>query len=76
MRLLHTFTVAETPHRCPEAADLIVEPDCYKERKKALPLLRRLFPFLPETDKPLSWPTRGGRARTTPETPRHLKTTE
>jgi len=76
MRLLHTFTVAEMPHRCPEAAALIVEPDCYKERKKALPLLRKFFPFLPETDKPLSWPTHGGRARSTPETPRHLKTTE
>jgi len=76
MRLLHMFTVAEMPTRCPEAAKLFVEPDCYKERKKVLPLFRRLFPFLPETDKPLSWPTRGSRARTTLETPRHLKTTE
>ena len=75
MRLLHTYTVAEIPRLCPEAARLMVAPDCYKERKRVPPLFHKLFPFLSVTDNPISWSTRGG-ARTTPKTPRRIKPTE
>jgi hypothetical protein len=35
----------------------------YKERKRAGATFKKLFPFLPKTERPLSWPTKGGRRK-------------
>lgn len=61
MRLLHHFTLREMPACCPEAWKAFEGYDWYKERRRSLATFRRLFPFLPGDDLPVSWPTKGGR---------------
>jgi hypothetical protein len=34
-----------------------------KERKRAGAAFKKLFPFLPKTERPLSWPSQGGRGK-------------
>jgi hypothetical protein len=57
MRLLHCSTLKEMP---PEALSRYRSADWYRERKNAKRVFHRLFPFLPSTDRPLAWPTKGG----------------
>jgi hypothetical protein len=61
MRLLHRFTLAEMPRRCPEAWRAFDGFDWYKERKRAGAMFGKLFPFLSRDDHPRSWPTKGGK---------------
>jgi len=63
MRLLHHFTLREIPKGCPNAWKAFEGYDWYKERKRAGATLRKLFPFLPKSERPLSWPTKGGRSK-------------
>jgi hypothetical protein len=63
MRLLHRFTLRQMRDYCPEAWKAFEGYDWYKERKRARMTFRRLFPFLPATENPLSWPTKGGRSK-------------
>jgi hypothetical protein len=63
IRLLHHFTLKEVAKYHPEAAKAFAGYDWYKERKRAGKTFTRLFPFLPKSERPLSWPTRGGRGR-------------
>lgn len=63
MRLLHRFTLRQMRDCCPEAWKALEGYDWYKERKRVRVTFRRLFPFLPATENPLSWPTKGGRSK-------------
>jgi hypothetical protein len=63
MRLLHNFTLREMPKSCPEAWRAFAGFDWYKERKRAGITFRKLFRFLPKAERPLSWPTKGGRSK-------------
>jgi hypothetical protein len=63
MRLLHHFTLREMPKRCPEASKAFEGYEWYKERKRARMTFQKFFPFLPETERPLSWPTKGGHSK-------------
>ncbi len=63
MRLLHRHTLRMMRTKCPETVRAFAGYDWYKERKRAGQMFRKLFPFLPKDEKPLSWPTRGGRSR-------------
>jgi len=60
MRVLDTLTFAD--NRFPGPLKDRGEKHCYAARKLAFKRFRELFPFLPKRDKPLSWPTRGGRS--------------
>jgi hypothetical protein len=62
MRLLHNFTLGEIPNYCPDAWKAFAGFDWYKERKRAGIILQKLFPFLLKVERPLSWPTKGGRS--------------
>jgi len=62
-RLLHRLRRREMEVKCPEAWKLYGKSECYKERKRAGEMFRRLFPFLSKSERPLSWPTKGGRSR-------------
>jgi hypothetical protein len=57
MRVLHEFTFAD--HRFPKALKNRGEKHCYAARKCAAKKFRELFPFLPQSDKPRSWSTKG-----------------
>jgi hypothetical protein len=63
MRLLHQFRLSEIPNACPEGWKLYRKREWYKERKRAGEMFRRLFPFHSRSERPLSWPTKGGRSR-------------
>jgi len=63
MRLLHIFTLSEMRERCPEAWKAFAGFEWYKERKRAGITFQKLFPFLPKDERPLSWPTKGGRSK-------------
>jgi hypothetical protein len=63
MRLLHHFTLREMPRSCRDAWKAFAGYDWYKERKRAGTTFRKFFPFLPKTERPLSWPTKGGRSK-------------
>lgn len=63
MRLLHQFTLKEVMEHCPEAAKAFAGYEWYKERKRALLIFRRLFPFLQKIERPKSWLTKGGRCK-------------
>jgi hypothetical protein len=62
MRLLHCYTLSEMPLKCPAAWCAFAGFDWYKERKRAAKTYLELFPFLPKSDLPLSWPTKGRRS--------------
>jgi hypothetical protein len=63
MRLLHAWKLRDMPAKCPEAWKLYGKREWYKERKRADEMFHRLFPFLSKSERPLSWPTKGGRSR-------------
>jgi hypothetical protein len=63
LRLLHRFTVRELRTMVPAAWKLYARREWYKERKRAGAKFHALFPFLPKTDRPLAWQTKGGRGR-------------
>ena len=63
LRLLHQFQLSEMAEACPTAWKLYRKREWYKERKRAGEMFRRLFPFLSKSERPLSWPTKGGRSR-------------
>jgi hypothetical protein len=58
MRLLHRSTLKKM---FMEALNRYRSADWYRERKNANRDLHRLFSFLPDTEFPLSWPTKGGK---------------
>jgi hypothetical protein len=61
MRNLNRYTFAD--HRFPKACKERGEKYCYAARKAALGTYRTLFPFLPAGEKPIHWPTKGGRSK-------------
>jgi len=63
MRLLHQFRLRDLPKAAPMAWKLYAKRDWYKERKRAGEMFHRLFPFLSRSERPLSWPTKGGHSR-------------
>jgi hypothetical protein len=63
MRLLHRLRRREMAVKCPEAWKLYGKREWYKERKRAGETFHRLFPFLSKSERPLNWPTKGGRSR-------------
>ena len=63
MRLLHRLRRREMAAKCPEAWKLYGKREWYKERKRAREMFHRLFPFLTKSERPLSWPTKGGRSK-------------
>ena len=63
MRLLHEFRLRDLSTECPKAWTLYGKRECYKERKRAGEMFHRLFPFLAKSERPLNWPTQGGRSR-------------
>jgi hypothetical protein len=63
MRLLHQWALRELPNAAPVAWNLYRKREWYKERKRAGEMFRRLFPFLSKSDRPLNWPTQGGRSK-------------
>lgn len=63
MRLLHHFALREMPAKAPAAWRQFAKREWYKERKRAGEMFHKLFPFLPATDQPISWRTKGGRSR-------------
>jgi len=63
MRLLHRFRLGEMRERFPAGWKAFAGFEWYKERKRAGATFKTLFPFLPKTERPLSWPTKGGRSK-------------
>jgi len=63
MRLLHRFRLGEMRERFPAGWKAFAGFEWYKERKRAGATFKKLFPFLPKTERPLSWPTKGGRSK-------------
>ena len=63
MRLLHQLRLRDMPLANAAAWKLYGKREWYKERKRAGEMFRRLFPFLGKEDRPLSWPTKGGRSK-------------
>ncbi len=63
LRLLHRFRLGEMRERFPAGWKAFAGFDWYKERKRAGATFKKLFPFLPKTERPLSWPTKGGRSK-------------
>jgi hypothetical protein len=63
MRLLHHFRFRDLPKTAPSAWNRYQKREWYKERKRAGEMFRKLFPFLSKSERPLSWPTHGGRSR-------------
>jgi hypothetical protein len=57
----HSFTSIE--REFPDAWKRYRSADWPRAREKAGTIFRQLFPFLPGEDKPLHWPTVGGRAK-------------
>lgn len=62
MRLLHHYSLGQMPVKSPKAWKLYAKREWYKERKRARAMFHQLFPFLPATDQPISWRTKGGRS--------------
>ena len=62
MRLTNAYPHTSMTACCPEAATFYGENNWPRSRKKADRVFRDLFPFLPESDKPIHWKTAGGRA--------------
>src|SRR5438552_8449246 len=62
MRLMNAYPHTSMGLYCPEAATSYTETNWPRSRKKAGRVFRDLFPFLPESDKPIHWKTAGGRA--------------
>jgi hypothetical protein len=62
MRLMNAYPYTSMASRCPEASTSYGKTDWPRSRKKAGRVFRDLFPFLPASDKPIHWPTAGGRA--------------
>jgi len=60
MRLLHHYTLAEMPTRCPEAWKLYGRRKWYDARKQARRTYKTIFPY---DDTPLCWSTQGERNR-------------
>ncbi|MBI5388139.1 MAG: hypothetical protein HZA90_26030 [Verrucomicrobia bacterium] len=63
MRLLHRFTLREMQEKCVEACKAFGGYEWYKERKRALQTFHKLLPFLSSSERPLAWPTKGGRSK-------------
>lgn len=63
MRLLHEFRLSEVRNACPTAWKLYGKREWYKERKRAGEMFHQIFPFLATSERPLNWPTRGGRGK-------------
>jgi hypothetical protein len=63
MRLLSFATLREMPEKYPDAWKAFEGYDWYKERKRARSTFLRFFPFLPKSDLPLSWGTKGRRSK-------------
>jgi len=63
MRLLHRFRPGEIRERFPAGWKAFAGFEWYKERKRAGATFKKLFPFLPKAERPLSWPTKGGRGK-------------
>jgi hypothetical protein len=63
MRLLHRFRLSGLPVACPKAWKRYGKREWYKERKRAGEMFHKLLPFLSKSERPLSWPTKGGRSR-------------
>jgi hypothetical protein len=57
MRALHVYTFSD--HRFPQVFKQRGDKHCYAGRKLALTKFRELFSFLPDSEKPISWQTRG-----------------
>jgi hypothetical protein len=63
MRLLNRFRLRDLSATCPKAWKRYGKREWYKERRRAGEMFRRLFPFLRMEERPLSWPTKGGRSK-------------
>ena len=63
MRLMNAYPYTRMTRCCPEAATFYATVDWPRSRQKAGRFFRELFPFLPESDKPIHWRTAGGRGR-------------
>jgi hypothetical protein len=63
MRLMNAHPYTSMMACCPDAATFYGKTDWPRSRKKAEMVFRDLFPFLPESDKPIHWKTAGGRTR-------------
>lgn len=63
MRLLHQWRLGEMPDARPDAWKRYRKREWYKERQRAGDTFRKLSPFHGKTERPLSWPTQGGRSR-------------
>ncbi len=63
MRLLHHCRLRDIAGNCPEGWRIYGRREWYKERKRAGEMFHRLFPFLPRSERPLNWETKGGRSR-------------
>ena len=63
MRLLHQFSKGEMEKKSLEAWKRYENREWYKERKRAGEMFHRLLPFLSKPERPLNWPTQGGRSR-------------
>jgi hypothetical protein len=63
MRVLRHFRLGEMRERFPAGWKAFAGFEWYKERKRARATFKKLFPFLPKTERPLSWPTKAGRGK-------------
>lgn len=63
MRLLHQFCLRDLPQGCPKAWKLYGKREFYKERKRSGVMFHRLFHFLAPAERPLHWPTKGGKSK-------------
>jgi len=63
MRLMRYYPFTSVKEHLSEAWQLYHSADWPRSRKRAEQHFRELFPFLPATDKPIHWPTAGGRSR-------------
>jgi len=61
MRLLHQFRLRDLSTACPDAWRLFGKREWYKERKRGLLTFHRFFQFVATEERPISWPTKGGR---------------
>ena len=63
MRLLHHFRLGEMRKRFPAGGKAFAGFESYEERKRAGATFKKLFPFPPKSERPLSWPTKAGRSK-------------
>jgi hypothetical protein len=61
MRLMHRCPLSKMKTWCPAAWERYQRAKWVKERQRAAETFRKLLPFLPTGEKPLSWPSAGSR---------------